>query len=113
MRQRLTAQWVFRQDLGAILHLGDVMLININGMLKNRARCARYMRLNVHRIHVVVFGKREGKTADGSRTVLEGKIVAERFFFERDVHLSLPWPARFHADASDCRRPRPSFTKSA
>ena len=47
------------------------------------------MRLDVHRIHVAVFGKRQRKAPDRLRTVAKGEVVAEGLVrFECNAHLT-------------------------
>ena len=48
------------------------------------------MRFDIHRVHVLVFPKRERKTAHRLRTVREGKVVSKRFGLEFLIHRMLP-----------------------
>ena len=84
--QRLAAQRVFLQHRGAVLHLGNIVLVHVDEAFEGGARRTLHMGLHVHRIHVAVFIEGEGKTPDGRRAVPEGEIVAEGFLFEFNVH---------------------------
>src|SRR6267378_7730519 len=66
---------------------GDIVLVDVESELSDRAGRAREMRLDVHRIHVAVLGKRQRKPANRPRTVAVAEVVAEGLVqFEYGAH---------------------------
>ena len=85
--QGLVAQGFSSQHDGALAAFGDIVLVDIEGKLRDRAFRPGQMRLDVHRVHVAVFGKRQRKPPDRLRAVAEREVVAEGLVrFEYDVH---------------------------
>ena len=87
VRQRLIAQWIFLEHECAVAHLRHIVFIDVDRIVVGMAcgACGN-MRFHVHRIHVLVFMKREWKPPDGLRAVSEGVVIAEGFVPEVDVH---------------------------
>lgn len=81
---------ILGENLGAVLHLGDVVLVDVDEVFEHGAFRAWHMRLDIDRIHVGVFVEREGKPPDEFRAVPEGEIVPECFLPEIDAHRFLP-----------------------
>ena len=71
---------VFFQYQTALTHLGQVMLVDVEQVFVDGIRFARQgVGLDVHRVAVVVFRKRERKPFDRERAVGVGEIVPEGF----------------------------------
>src|ERR1700737_497026 len=77
MGQGLVAQRLRGQHDGPLAALRDIVLIDVEGELRDRASGPRQMRFDVHRIHIVVFGKRQRKSANRPRTIAVAEVVAE------------------------------------
>ena len=77
---------VFLQGDRPVAAFADVMLVDIERGAEGTVS-HRDMGLEVHRVHVIVIGKREGRAGDAFRAVGEGVVVAVGFVgIEWDVH---------------------------
>ncbi len=65
--QRLVPQRLRGEHDGALAALRDVVFVDVEGEFDDRAQGPGQMRLDVHRIHVVVFGKRQQEIAESPR----------------------------------------------
>ena len=86
VRQRLASQRIGVEHHRAVAHFGDVVLVDIEREFEDRALRARRMRLDVHRIPVLVFDERKRKPPDVFGTVREREVVAEGLVFECQSH---------------------------
>ena len=88
VRQRLEAQRFGREHERAFAALGDVMLIDVDREFGHGAGRPGQMRLEVHRVHVVILGKRQRKPADRGGTVAEREVAAKGLVgLELSAHL--------------------------
>src|SRR3974390_2379455 len=89
MRQRLAAERILGQYQPPFLHLGHIVLVDVDRIVVGRAWPTSHMRLDVHRIHVFVFVERKWEPLNRGCTVGESEIVAKRLCVEYVAHHSL------------------------
>ncbi len=86
VRQRGVAARILGQRDRLVMAFGDVVLVDIQRKLEHRTGLRADMRLDVDRVHVLVFREREGEATDRLRRVAIGVVVAESLFLECQAH---------------------------
>ncbi len=85
MRQRLAPERVFLQNDGAVAHIRKIVLVDIDRKFVHRSLGARHMRLDVDRVHVLVFVERERKAPDGFRRI-EERVKSSRYVSSLNIN---------------------------
>jgi hypothetical protein len=108
MRKGLISQRFRGQHDGPLAALGDIVLVDIEGKLDDRAGRSRQVRLDVHRVHIAVFCERQRKSPNRLRAVAIAEVVAKRFVrFEYCAHVVPPSGRTFNGvDATPSVRRR-------
>jgi hypothetical protein len=88
MGQGLVSKRFGGEDDASLAAFGDIVLVDIEGELRDRTGWARQMRLDIHRIHVAVFGKGQRESSNRPRTVAIAEVVAEGLVQIECVHVT-------------------------
>src|SRR3981081_4785618 len=79
--------WKRRESSGPLATLVNVVLVDVDREFDHRPGRSGQMLLDVHRVHVAVFGERQRETPDGLRAVAKREVVPECLVrLENNIH---------------------------